>query len=205
MKVKHYFTGPYEVNAYIVYDDTKNAYIVDPGGYKPELNSFIVENELNLEYIVLTHGHGDHIGGVEQLKDLYPQAKVVAHRNEKEMLESPYQNTSIEIYGRPITVTADIWVEDGQELQCGDMTMKFIYTPGHTKGGILCGNILFSGDTLFQMSIGRTDFYGGDFDELINSIKTKLFVLPDDTIVCPGHMGETSIMAEKRYNPFVRV
>ena len=124
MKVKHYFTGPYEVNAYIVYDDTKSAYIVDPGGYKPELNSFIVENELNLEYIVLTHGHGDHIGGVEQLKDLYPQAKVVAHRNEKEMLESPYQNSSIEIYGRPITITADIWVEDGQELQCGDMTIN---------------------------------------------------------------------------------
>ena len=207
MKVKHYFTGPYEVNAYIVYDETKSAYIVDPGGYKPELNSFIVENELNLEYIVLTHGHGDHIGGVEQLKDLYPQVKVVAHRNEKEMLESPYQNTSIEIYGRPITITADIWVEDGQELKCGDMTMHFIYTRGHTKGGmcILCGNILFSGDTLFQMSIGRTDFYGGDFDELINSIKTKLFVLPDDTIVCPGHMGETTILAEKRYNPFVRI
>lgn len=107
MKVKHYFTGPYEVNAYIVYDETKSAYIVDPGGYKPELNSFIVENELNLEYIVLTHGHGDHIGGVEQLKDLYPQVKVVAHRNEKKCwrahIKTPLLKSTVGLLQSPPT------------------------------------------------------------------------------------------------------
>ena len=109
------------------------------------------------------------------------------------------------MFGHPVTVEADIWVRDNQELKVGDMTLTFLHTPGHTKGGMCiytCGH-LFSGDTLFRYSIGRTDFYGGDYRIIKNSIKDRLYVLPDDTAVLPGHMGATTIGDEKRGNPFV--
>lgn len=206
MYIKHFATGPLMVNTYLVYDENKNAFIVDPGGCDAPLVNFIKNEEIHPEYIVLTHGHCDHIGGIEGLKDIFPDIKVVAHSLERKMLLDPDQNSSTMFFGTPLSIQGDIYVEEGDELQVGDMKLRFIHTPGHSIGGmcIMADGICFSGDTLFQGSVGRSDLYGGDWDTLMASIKDKLYVLPDDTLVLPGHMGKTSIGYEKKYNAFVR-
>lgn len=206
MKVQCIPSGAFGVNTYIGVDEESGCSIlVDPGGYNQETVDFIRRNGDSLLYIILTHGHGDHIGGVLQYQQLFPQAKLVAGEHEKELLEDPSLNASYEICGKRISLTADIWVREGDTLMVGETELKFIYTPGHTLGGIciLAGDVLFSGDTLFCRSIGRTDFPGGSFEQIRNSIRNKLFILPDKTRVLPGHMGPTTIEEEKRSNPFV--
>ena len=205
MEVIEYQTGPLRVNTYLVYDETKEAFLVDPGSYLKQISNKIVEKELNLKYIVLTHGHGDHIGGIPQFKIDFPDVKVVALDLEKEVLNDPILNNSAVILGGQVAMDADEYVSDGQTIQVGDMALKVVATPGHTPGGmsILLEDAVFCGDTLFKGSIGRSDMPGGDYLALINSIKTKLFVLPDDTKVYPGHMSKTTIGWEKKHNPFV--
>ena len=205
MEVIEYQTGPLRVNTYLVYDETKEAFLVDPGSYLKQISNKIVEKELNLKYIVLTHGHGDHIGGIPQFKIDFPDVKVVALDLEKEVLNDPILNNSAVILGGQVAMDADEYVSDGQTIQVGDMTLKVVATPGHTPGGmsIILEDAVFCGDTLFKGSIGRSDMPGGDYLALINSIKTKLFVLPDDTKVYPGHMSKTTIGWEKKHNPFV--
>ena len=199
-------TGPLQVNTYFAYDEnTKKGFIVDPGGYDSRITDEIKGCEVELEYIILTHGHGDHIGGVEQFKLDFPNAQIIAHEAEKEMLQNANLNSSLEIFRKAITVEADKYVRDKESLKVGDMELTFIFTPGHTKGGmcISVDNVIFTGDTIFRFSIGRTDFYGGDFRTLMNSIKDRLFYFPDDTVLLPGHMGASTIGDEKRGNPFV--
>lgn len=206
MKIKHYLTGLLSVNTYLVYDEkTKEGFIVDPGGYSHQLAADAKDSGVNIKYIILTHGHGDHIGGVAQYLAECPDAKVIAHEIEAEMLGNPQLNVSLDCCGRPISMEADIYVKDRETLKVGEMELTFIHTPGHTTGGmsIYVDKHIFSGDTLFCRSIGRTDFWGGDFRTIINSIKDRLFAFPDDTIVLPGHMGPTTIGDEKRGNPFV--
>ena len=205
MEVIEYQTGPLRVNTYLVFDETKEAFLVDPGSYLKQISNKIVEKELNLKYIVLTHGHGDHIGGIDLFKADFPDAKVVALEEEKETLNDPVKNNSAVILGGLLSMDADMYVKAGDTLEVGDMKLKLIATPGHTPGGmsILLENSVFCGDTLFKGSIGRSDFPGGDYLTLIDSIKTKLFALPDDTVVYPGHMSKTTIGWEKKHNPFV--
>ena len=206
MKIIRYITGPIQVNTYLTYDEEqKVGFLVDPGAYASEITEKINELGVDLKYIILTHGHGDHIGGVEGFLKDFPAAKVVADQDEKEMLQNGSLNSSVEMFGRPIEIDADLYVKDKDTLNVGSMELTFLHTPGHTKGGmsIYVDGHLFSGDTLFRYSIGRTDFYGGDFSVLMNSIKDTLFLLPDDTIVLPGHMELTRIGDEKRGNPFV--
>ena len=206
MVIERFLTGPIQVNTYLAYDEeTKEGFIVDPGAYCPELTAKAKESGVDIKYIILTHGHGDHIGGIEgHLKD-FPDAKIVAYEDEAEMLENPQYNLSLEVCGRPVSVSADIYVKDKETLKVGNLELTFIHTPGHSKGGmcIYTAGHLFSGDTLFRQSIGRSDFYGGDYRVLLNSIKDRIYVFPDETKVYPGHMGMTTVGDEKRGNPFV--
>ena len=207
MRITNISSGMLRVNTSLAIDEeTNKGIIVDPGGYNKALTNAVAENGTDIEYIIITHGHSDHICGVNEHKEEFPNAKVVAYKDEEPMLLSPDMNQSI-AFGQPYTVKADILVSDGDELDFGNLTMKFMHTPGHTKGGMCIyiekANVLFSGDTLFCQSIGRTDFPGGSYAEITDSIRNKLFKLPDETNVFPGHMGTTTIGFEKENNPFV--
>lgn len=207
MRITNLPSGALQANTYLAVDEkTNEGFIVDPGGYNKVLTKEVRDNDVNIKYIILTHGHSDHICGVNEHKAEFPDAKIVAYKDEKAMLENPNLNQSPG-FGVPYSTKADILVSDGDELKVGDVTLKFIHTPGHTEGGMCIyvkeAKALFSGDTLFRQSIGRTDFPGGSYKEIMDSIRKKLFLLPDDTNVFPGHMGTTSIGFEKENNPFV--
>ena len=207
MRITNLPSGALQANTYFAVDEkTNEGFIVDPGGYNKVLTKEVRDNNVNIKYIILTHGHSDHICGVNEHKAEFPDAKIVAYKDEEAMLENPNLNQSPG-FGVPYSTKADILVSDGDELKVGDVTLKFIHTPGHTEGGMCIyvkeAKALFSGDTLFRQSIGRTDFPGGSYKEIMDSIRKKLFLLPDDTNVFPGHMGTTSIGFEKENNPFV--
>ena len=204
MIIKCFECSLYMSNCYVVYNEgSKDCFIVDPGAPSMQLEAYLSKNELTPRYAVLTHGHGDHTDGFPRLKELYPDIKLIACRKEATLLYDRRYSMGRGGY------VADIQVSDGDTSDICGITLKFIETPGHTPGGmciyIASEGILFSGDTLFQYSIGRTDFPGGNYDEIEASIMNKLYKLPDDTRVLPGHMGETSIGKEKVYNPFVSV
>lgn len=207
MRITNLPSGALQANTYLAVDEkTNEGFIVDPGGYNKVLTKEVRDNDVNIKYIILTHGHSDHICGVNEHKAEFPDAKIVAYKDEEAMLKNPNLNQSPG-FGVPYSTKADILVSDGDELKVGDVTLKFIHTPGHTEGGMCIyvkeAKALFSGDTLFRQSIGRTDFPGGSYKEIMDSIRKKLFLLPDDTNVFPGHMGTTSIGFEKENNPFV--
>lgn len=206
MKQKRFALGALWTNCYLVWDDDGEAFVVDPGGKADEVADFIGEQKLRLNWIILTHGHGDHIGGVAGLRGICKNG-VAVHEKDAEYLLSARKNFS-SYSGEPVELAAaDRLLRDGDELKVGKMDIKVIHTPGHTLGGISLlvsengAKALFSGDTLFARSIGRTDLPGGDEDTLMQSLK-KLEPLPDDLGVYPGHGPATVLGEEKRYNPY---
>ena len=206
MKIKTFVTGFLQINTYLVYDeDTLEGFIIDIGKYLKDITDFVKKEGIYIKYIIVTHGHDDHTGGVNDQRKDFPDAKVVAHKGDIDWYNDPRLNGSIEISGKPNTIKIDEYVSDGDTLTVGNMKLDIIHTPGHTPGGICIytSNALFSGDTLFSHSIGRTDFTGGSFEDITRSIREKLYKLPDDTEVYPGHMGTTTIGIEKKNNPFV--
>lgn len=204
MIVKRLQTGVYAANCYIIHTEEGHGLVVDSAGDIDDIMKYIHDNEVRVAAIVLTHGHGDHIGGVIELKGKL-DVPVMVHSDDEEMVGDSALNLSSAMPMGDVGFRPDRLLKDGELIKFGSKDMMVIHTPGHTKGGIClyAEGILITGDTLFQGSIGRTDLYGGDFDTLMTSIMDKLMVLPDETLVYPGHGGQSTIGAERRSNPFI--
>ena len=188
-------------NCYIVQDEkSKETMVIDVAGDVDEIAEMLDILQAKLKYIYLTHCHGDHIGGVQELKERYG-GKVVAHRLAAENLKDPDINLTTYIQNKGLVIETDARVDDDDLLHLGELEFRVIHTPGHTSGGscLYCEKeqLLFSGDTLFRGTWGRTDVPTGDFEAIIKSITKKLMILPDETIVYPGHGKSTMIREEK--------
>lgn len=194
--------GMIGANCYMIKGDT-GAVLIDTGEYSPLLEDFLRENEGKERLILLTHAHFDHIGGADVLRK-NTGVKIAIGENEAAALLDGELNLVNRFHAKVEPFSADILLSDGEVFSVGDLEFRVIETEGHTVGGVcyLINDILFSGDTLFFESIGRTDFPGGDFGALNESIK-KLYKLPDETIVYAGHGEATTIGHEKKFNPYV--
>lgn len=206
MKVERFLTGILSTNCYVAWnEETKEAVIVDPAAYPKKMAEFLREEGLKPQAVLLTHGHFDHIMGLDAFLAEYP-VPVYVHEAEKELIADPKTNLSL-TYTNGYVFEGAIYVTDGQKIEAAGVTFEVLFTPGHTLGGCCyyaeSENILFSGDTLFRCSIGRSDLPTGDEAALIRSIKEKLLVLPEHTVVYPGHMAATTIQTEKTANPFL--
>ncbi|WP_160671377.1 MBL fold metallo-hydrolase [Clostridium sp. C8-1-8] len=185
-------------NCYIVINDTTNeGIVIDPGADSEKIIDYLETKNIKPVVILITHGHFDHVGAVVDIKDKYGIEFYINQIEEELILKNTY------VFGN--IPKADHHLNDGDELEFAGIKLKCIHTPGHTPGGMcfLMGDILIAGDTLFQQSIGRTDFTGGDFATLINSITEKLMILDDSVRVLPGHGDTTTIGFERNNNPFL--
>lgn len=204
-RIKAYPVGQIDTNCYVIYRESlQKAVIVDPGDEGVFLLGRLKKLSVTPEAILLTHGHFDHIMAVRTIKDAYPECKIYAGKMEKDLLEDPAVNLSAN-FGKALEIKADRYHNDQDVLSLAGISFRVLFTPGHT-GGSVCylveeEGVLISGDTLFFQSLGRTDLPTGDQHEIINSIKEKLYTLPEDTMVYPGHGEITTIGHEKVYNP----
>ena len=204
--VEKFVLGIVGTNCYIVSNiRTKECFIVDLATYSSEMVSYINKSRYKVKGILLTHGHFDHIMGTKEFLEDFP-VPIYAHQEEREFLNNPTLNLSI-TRSQEYKVSKVEFLSDKEVINLAGFYIKAIHTPGHTPGGccyyLPTEGILFTGDTLFLRSIGRTDFPYGDYDKLIESIKQKLFVLPDNTHVYPGHADQTYLKVEKLENPYV--
>ena len=203
MIIKQFIAGQLENNMYLVADEaSKKAVLIDASSNIPELIE--AAKDYDVEYILLTHGHFDHIMGLSSLKQAL-NAKAVISKDD--LVISDNINEFTRLFGLPDTTppTYDLYVNDGDVLSVGNLEIKVIHTPGHTEGGVcyLIDGKLFSGDTLFRECVGRTDLFGGNFKKLSDSIKNKLFKLDGKIEVYPGHGDMTTIEHEKKYNEII--
>ena len=201
--------GEFETNCYVVRTDgsTADCLLIDTGLEVTGLLDFLRRNKLNPAALILTHGHIDHIAGVDELRRRFPDIKIYIHKLDAELLSDAVGNLSF-MTGLSMTADpADVGLEEGDVIDQAGIKLKVVHTPGHTPGGICLyakqDGVIFVGDTLFAGSVGRTDFPTGNTRQLIQSIKDKLLILPAETKVYPGHGPETTIAAEKSNNPFL--
>ena len=207
MNIIHAQATSFWTNVYFYYDEnTKEAAVIDPGGDLNKLKNIIDENGFNIKLILLTHGHFDHIGAANELRDI-TGAKVYAYEDEAALLLSGEMNESIRLGRKNYIVECDKLLKEGDIIEIGEGKLKVIHTPGHTAGGACFydeeNRILFAGDTLFKDSVGRYDLATASGEALFDSIKNKLFKLPDEVRVFPGHNSATTIGREKVHNMVV--
>jgi glyoxylase-like metal-dependent hydrolase (beta-lactamase superfamily II) len=207
--------GPIQANCFILgCEETRQAVVIDPGDDIDRILTTLTGDRLTVVHIINTHGHFDHVGANKRLKEV-TGADILIHSADAPMLSQLSTTAAAWGLAAENSPTADRLLEDGDTTTFGNHTLRVLHTPGHTPGGIclyteyteagVSKKAVFVGDTLFAGSIGRTDFPGGNYDTLINSIRTQLFTLEDGVKVYPGHMSNTTIGVEKRTNPFCGV
>jgi hydroxyacylglutathione hydrolase len=201
---------PFEENTYIAWrPDAPDAIVIDPGLEPDTILAFLDEQQLQPAAILNTHGHGDHIGGNQAMKERYPDAPLIIGTNDVPLLSDPRLNMSAPFGFSIVSPPADRVVQEGDVLDFAGIALEVLDIPGHSPGHVVFvvreqPIVVFGGDVLFRSSIGRTDFPGGSFETLAAGIRTKLYTLPEDTVVYPGHGPVTKIGYEKRSNPFVK-
>lgn len=199
-------TGPAQENCTILKClETDECVIFDPGDDFNRIVKIIEKMNGDPVKIVNTHGHYDHVGAIEQLKDKYKKIKLYIHRAEEEYFLDPNKNLSLQGTGKSITIKPDFLLNENDVVTVGKLKFKTIHTPGHTKGSscFLMDELLIAGDTIFAGSIGRSDLYGGNEKQLIKMIHSKIATLPEGTVIIPGHGRSTTVREEKMFNPFL--
>ena len=209
LQIKSFAFNPFSENTYIVFNDTKNAFIIDPGNFSDSetamLEKFIHDQDLKVRNILLTHAHIDHVLGLQKAYDVY-NVPVILHELEKEMLDrNPMDANRFGFFFKPFEGETE-FISENEYLKLENDELRILHVPGHSPGHIAFHNetqkFIISGDVLFEGSIGRTDLYKGNHEQLIESIKTKLFVLDEETKVYNGHGNPTTVGFEKNHNPF---
>lgn len=209
MEVIRYTLGPVATNCYIVVNDQKKGLLIDPAAPSPKVIEVLEQMQIEIQGILLTHAHFDHIGGLEKMREI-TKAPVYMHEKEKEWIKNPSLNGSgrspwKQFVPEIICKDADVLLKADGKIQIGDFELNVLHTPGHSPGSISFAfeGIIFCGDTLFYDSIGRTDLLEGNLTVLLTSIKEKLLSFPDETIIYPGHGEQSTIGRERKYNPFL--
>ena len=205
MIIKTFVEPPIDNNNYLIIDEeTKEAALIDCSSIDDRIDEEIEKQGANLKYILLTHGHFDHIAGIRPNR-FKNNPQIVMHKADLDWLNNA--NQYLPMFGMPeITIPkVDIFVEDGDTIQLGSLEIKVLHTPGHTQGGVcyLVDGNLFSGDTIFREAVGRCDLEGGNFNQIVESIQDKIFTLPAKTVIYPGHGNITSVEWEKEHNRFL--